>query len=204
MHIEYVIWFVTSGIEPFNSSTAISSDLAVQVGDELAALIAEAEKPTDDDNIQRFVVRPYPVPRLSSLMQEEADLTAHAAVMISCLAVVDKLRATGRITGQEEERARVYLALQEEPWPNQQEISDGATLYLDDLAVTHLHHLGLLEKIRSAGLRAVVSTRVVSEVDALITYESISGKVTDIIEQIRSAVNVRIESGRIKWGGVMA
>ena len=190
----------TNTIETFGSSTSVDSDLAVQVGDGLAALITEAETDSDTDDTQRLVVRPYPVPRLSSLMEEDADLTAHAAVMTSCLSVVEKLRTTGRITKQEEQRAGAYLALQEEPWPNQPTISDEAILYLDDVAVTYFLHLGCLEKLRPAGLRPIVSPRVVSEVNALIAYESISGQVTDIIERIRSAVSVRIKSGKVKVG----
>ena len=68
-------------------------------------------------------------------MEEEADLAAHARVMSSCLAVVEKLRQAGNVTIQEEKRARAYLQLHERSWPSQPKIADQATLYLDDLAV---------------------------------------------------------------------
>jgi hypothetical protein len=190
----------TDALERLSPSTIPDSDLSAQVGDELALLIAEAEKVRDNDDAQRIVVRSSPVHRVASLMEEEADLTLHAAVLSSCLSVVDKLRQKGQITAKEEKKARAYLRLQEKPWPHQPEIADGAVLYLDDLAITYFLHLGILEKLRAAGFRPVVSPRKVSEVNELISYESMSGKVNDAIERIRSAINSRIESGKIKVG----
>lgn len=191
----------TDVLEKFTPSTVASSDLSAQVGDELAALIAEAEKVWDGDDTQHIVVRSAPVHRLSSLMEEEADLSAHAAVLSSCLAVVQKLRQKGAITADEEKRARAYLQLHEKPWPNQPEIADGATLYLDDLAISYLQHLGLLGKFKAAGLTAVASPRELSEADALISYERISEEVQDVIERIRASLNSRIESGHVRVGG---
>lgn len=190
----------TGLLEQFAPISVASSDLALQVGDELAALIAEAERIREGDDTQHIVVRPSPVYRLSSLLEEEADLSAHAAALSSCLAVVVKLRQKGQITANEEKRACAYLKLYEKPWPNQPEISDGATLYLDDLAITYLLHLGLLGKLKAAGLRAVASPREISEADTLIAYEHISNEVKDVIESIRASLNSRIESEKVRVG----
>lgn len=190
----------TDALEKFVPSTVTNSDLSAQVGDELASLIAEAEKVREDDDKQRIVVRSSPVHRLSTLMQEEADLSSHAAALSSCLAIVSKLRQRGQITGEEEKRARAYLQLHERPWPNQPEISDGAILYLDDLAITYLLHLGMLGKLKPAGLRAVASPREVAEANALIAYKGISEGVKEAIERVRSALSARIESGQVKVG----
>jgi hypothetical protein len=193
--------YLAAGVlEKFNSSSSTSSDLAAQVGDELAALIAEAEFDRDENAMQHIVVRSAPVHRVASLMDEEVDLSAHASVLSSCLSVVEKLKQKGKITAKEEEHARAYLHLHEKPWPNQPEILNGAVLYLDDLAVTYFLHLGLLEKLNAAGLRAVVSPRTVSEKDALISYELISGRVIEIIEDMRASLSSRINSGQIKVG----
>ncbi|MBX3615914.1 PIN domain-containing protein [Nitrosomonas sp.] len=196
-------FLATDMLEKFTPSTAASSDLCAQVGDELAALIAEAEKVRDDDT-QHIVVRSAPVHRLSSLMEEEADLSAHAQVLSSCLAVVEKLRQKGQITTDEEKRARVYLQLQEKPWSNQPIIADGATLYLDALAITYLQHLGMLGKFKAAGLRAVVSPKEVSETNAFISFERTFNDVKDIIEDIRASVSSRLEAKRIKAGRSLA
>ena len=191
-------FIATSVLEKFTPSIVGNSDLSAQVGDELAALIAEAEKVRDGDETRHIVVRSAPVHRLSSLMEEEADLSIHAAVLSSCLAVVEKLKQKGAITAAEEKRARAYLQLHEIPWPNQPDIADGATIYLDGLAISYLLHLGLLGKLKSAGLTAVASPREVSEADALLSYERISDEVKEVIERIRAALNPRIESCQIR------
>ena len=190
----------TDLLEAFVPSTAPNSDLSTHIGDALAAFIAEAEKLNNDSDIQHIVVRPAPVHRLSTLMEEEADLSRHSAVMSSCLAIVAKLRQQGTITIAEEESARAYLNLHEKQWPNQPEISDGAMLYLDDLAVTYFLHVGVLGKIKSAGLRPVVTKKEISESINFIAYEGISEEVKEAIECVRNALNHRIESGNVKVG----
>lgn len=195
-------YLATGSLENFTPTTVASSNLSAQIGDDLAALIAEAEKFIEDGGLQRIVVRSAPVHRLSSLMEEEADLSAHAEVLSSCLAIVEKLRQKGRITADQEKRARAYLQFHEKPWLNQPNITDGAILYLDDLTVTYFLHLGLIEGLKAAGFRAVASPREVSEANALISYEHISGKVQDAIERIQTALNSRIESGRVRIGPV--
>lgn len=183
-------------MEEFVPTTVPNAELSVQVGEELASLIAEAEM-VSENGVQRIVVCSAPVYRLSTLMEEEADLTSYAAVLSSCLSVVEKLREKGQITGEEERRARAYFQFQERAWPNQPHISDNAILYLDNQAIGHLLNLGLLEKIRNAGLRAIASPKEISESNSLLNYERISDDVVEILERLRVALNARIEAGRI-------
>ena len=190
----------TGALEKFVSSTVPDSDLSAEVGDDLAMLIGEAGKVSGEIESQRVVVRPSPVHRLGSLMEEEADLAEHADVISSCLAIVEKLRQKGQITAAEEQNAQAYLQLHEKPWPNQPDIADSAVLYLDDLAINHFLHLGLMDRLRAAGFTPVASLSEVSETDALISYEANADKVIESIERIRSALSSRIESGKIKVG----
>ena len=192
--------FLTGHLEKFFPSTVAGSDLCGQVGDDLAKLIAEAEKVRDNDDTQRIVVRSSPVYNISSRMEEEADLTRHAGVISSCLSVVEKLRQKSQITIKEQKKARDYLQLHEKPWPNQPEIKDGAILYLDDSAIDYFLHLGILEKLHAAGFRPIVSPTKASKVNELISYESISDEISETIETIRSSLSSRIESGKIKLG----
>ena len=189
----------TDYLEKFVPSTKTNSDLAALVGDELAFLIMEAEKNSENDT-QHLVVKSSPVYRLVPLMKEEADLTSHGCVLSSCLSVVNKLRENGQISAREEERAQAYLNLKEKPWPQQPEISNGAILYLDNLAVSSFLHLGILEKLKDAGFRLIVSSNVVIEAKEFISYERNSKKVNNNIENIREAVNLRIESKKIRVG----
>ena len=192
----------TNKLEGFAASTVANSELSAQVGDGLAALIAEAEMVREGDDTQHIVVRSAPVYRPSSLMEEEADLSAHDSVLSSCLAVLEKLKQTGGITTDEASRARIFLQMKERPWTNQPEIKDGATLYLDDLAISYLLHLGFLSKLKDAGLRPIASPRAISEVDALLAYANTSDEVKPIIERIRATLSSRIESGQITVGSM--
>ena len=194
----------TNKLERFNPRATADAELSVQVGKELADLIVEAEDAWSRTNTQHIVVRPAPVYRVSSLMEEEADLSDHAHVLSSCLAVVEKLRQRGEITANEEQTAREYLNLRENPWPNQPSIVDGATLYLDDLAISYFLDLKLLGKLKDAGLTVVASPSEVFEGDALISYESMADDARNVIERIRASLNSRIVNGQVKIGRMLA
>jgi hypothetical protein len=197
-------YLATNKLERFNPRATADAELSVQVGKELADLIAEAEDAWTRTNTQHIVVRPAPVYRISSLMEEEADLSDHAHVLSSCLAVVEKLRQRAAITANEEQKARAYLNLRENPWPNQPSIVDGASLYLDDLAISYFLDLKLLGKLKDAGLTVVASPSEVFDGNALISYESISEDAMNVIERIRASLNSRIDSGKVKVGRRLA
>ena len=192
--------FATDQLEKFVPSTVADSNLSAQVGDDLAKLIAEAEKARDNDDAQSIVIRSSPVYQINSQMEEEADLTNHADVMSSCLSVIDKLRQKGNLTSIEEKRARDYLQLHEKPWPNQPKIEDGAILYLDHLSTIHFLHLGILEKLKPAGFRPIASPTDIARANELISYGNISNKVSEIMESIRAAVSSRIEIRKVTLG----
>lgn len=183
------------------SPTAVpDSDLSDQIGIELAQFIAEAEKGKEEADSQHIVIRSYPVHRLASLMEEEVDLNDKWSVLSSCHSIVDYMQERGRFTTQEEKKACDYLQLQERPWPNEPKIEIGAVLYLDELAVGHLLHLGILEKLKANGLRPVISQSVISEVVQLINYEKVSDGIAEVVEHIRSSISSRLESGKITAG----
>ena len=173
-------------------------ELDALVGEDLGALLREAVGGGAHGEGQSVVVRPYPVIRVGSLLEQETvDLTEYEGVLTSCGALVEGLTKRGQLTEDERTRSRAYLKVHEEPWPREPEIADGATLYLDDLAVAYLHHLGLLERLSLAGFRSVLSERCVEEVDEMIAYESRAQEVEVVIERIRSAVSARIATGRV-------
>ena len=169
------------------------------VGEDLAVMIAEAEKKMDGGGGgQRIVISTYPVYETASMMEKEADLTAHARVTGGCRPVIDKLLQNGRITAEAAGRASSYLNLHEKPWPNQPEIADGATLYLDYAVATYFLELGILEKLQPSGFRPIVSRTTVFEMNEILSREDVSGDVEEAIENIRYALNSRIESGKVK------
>ena len=187
-------------LERFNQKSSINSELADQVGDDLAAFISEAMDRTDRVSGQKLVVKPGPVHRIGSLMDEVVDLGSYTPVLSSCQAVVRAIRARGKITDSEEKNAISYLRLHELPWLDQPEVHDGATLFLDDLAVNYFMHIGLLGKLHQAGFKCFISSNEVQQSNALIKHEGYVSKVKDSIDEIRSVLCARIESGKIKIG----
>lgn len=184
-------------LEELTPSAVSSSELASDVGDELAMLIAEARASDDQSNQQRIVVRPGPVHRVGSLMNEEANLTDFADVICSCGAVIEKMLEFGHITYDTANKAISYLRLQERPWSNAPEISAGARLYLDGLAVEYFSQIGLLGEIAPAGFRVFVSPNELSEATQLLSYHNLTSKVDGVIESIRSCVTAGLQSGKI-------
>lgn len=180
----------------------IDTDLAVEIGEELASLIAEAQTVDLGDGRQRLVIRSSPVHRIGSLMEEEVDLSPFYPYLCSCLAVVNKLKNKGQLTVIEERHARSYLTLNEKEWPDQPEISDNAVLYLDDLSVTYLQFAGVLEKLRSAGFEVYVSAQVITQLNALLGYEQLTSEVSRVIESIRATLAAGIKSGKVNVGKI--
>ena len=187
------------GIASLEATAEVDRRLATQVGDDLAMLIAEAEKP-DPAGRQRVVVRPFPVHRVGSLMDEEVDLATHSAVLSGCQAIVDALRGSGLLTDQRFRAATSYLKLNEKPWPHQPVISGPANLYLDDLALAYFVHLDLLELLHDGGFTAFVTPGAASEAASLLAYESLSTEVRGILGRIRRTVSSRIADGRARIG----
>jgi pimeloyl-ACP methyl ester carboxylesterase len=185
-------------LKAFSRSAEMNADLATEIGEGLASLIVEASSMDSGDERQRLVIRPSPVHRIGSLMDEEADLSPYYSHLCSCSSIVNKLKQKGQLTATEESRARSYLSLHEKEWPCQPDISDNAVLYLDDISVTYLQHTGLLEKLRPAGLDAYVSESTIEEINALLRYEQLASRVSEIIENIRISLMAGIKTGKVK------
>lgn len=178
----------------------IDSDLSADIGQELASLIPIALSSDKEDEKQRVVIRSSPVHRVGSLLMEEVDLTPYDTIICSCLSVVNKLKQKGMITGTQESRAKAYLSLHEKNWPNEPEISDNATLYLDSLSVTYLQHTGLIDKLQPAGLDVYVLQSYIDEINSLLHYENITGNANDVIDKTRKILSDGIGVGKIKVG----
>ena len=190
----------TKALEIMSPSVVPSSDLCEHVGEELAQMIAEAQKSRDGDEWRPFVVRSAPVYRMSSLMKEEVDLIEYSDVLVSCGTIVKALRTRGVITATEEKVASEYLCLHERSWPDEPGLADRATLYLDDLSITYFLHIGILGKIHSAGYRVLVSQRSVSDANRLISYQNVLAKVDCAIEQVRDALHRGLIAGKVSVG----
>lgn len=187
-------------LRAFDGTSYASDGLISEVGDSLAALLAEASYPSHSDKRQRLVVRGGPIHRVSTFMKEEADVAEYLPYLCSAGDVVDKLAQKGVLTAKEADEAREDLSLRERPWPSRPEIADGAVLYLDDLSVSHLGFLGLLQKLHRAGITAVIPQSEIEEAHALIRYDANSAVVVRVVDGLRTKLKNSLESGKVRLG----
>ncbi len=186
-------------LQVLRTQTPPDHAIAKEVGVSLAGLLLTAEGRTQaGDGIPCYVVRSSPVYRTGSLLEEEADLTAYSPYLCSCHALVDKLRARGFLTRTEEQRALAYLKLHERRWPSEPAIADGAELFLDDVSVSHLRTIGVLGRLKAAGLTAYVSESEDDDSNRLLTFENLSTQQLEVIETIRESLADGLKSGRVR------
>lgn len=188
----------TGSLKVLPSQPLSDLSLAKEVGLELAGLLYAAAKPNASGGVARYVIRSAPVHRAGSLMEEEADLSAYGEYLCSCQSLVEKLRAKGVLTLEEEQRALAYLKLHERRWTSEPKISDGAEIYLDNLSTTYLQTVGMLAKLKAAGLVAYITEDENEDANRLITYADLSAQQLDLIELIRKALSDGLAGGRVR------
>jgi hypothetical protein len=171
--------------------------LTQQVGVDLAAMLSSARLKTAAGT-KTLVVRSAPIPRLGSMLSDEADLTGYEDYLCSCSAVIDRLAHKAAITHAEEQRARDYLRLHERAWPNELIIPDDTELYLDGLSVSYLQTTGMLARLKSAGVKAFIGQSEDREATALLEAENLGARQLEYIERIRSVLAAGLKSGRIR------
>ena len=190
----------TGALKVMSPRATSRSDLCDQIGNDLSQMLADAEDSRRGGSPPSFVVRSGPVYRLSSLMNDEVDLSEYSGVLVSCQAIVTMLRAKGVITVKEQRSASDYLKLHEKSWSSEPDLTDGATLYLDDLSITYFMHVGILDKLVESGCNLIVARRSVSEANHLLSHQSVLSKMDTAIERIRAALYNGIDSGKVTVG----
>ncbi|MFG1344125.1 hypothetical protein V5F59_04465 [Xanthobacter autotrophicus DSM 431] len=189
----------SGSLVPFEPTDRPNVQLEIEVGEDLASMLVAATAAGPQS--QTLVVRPFPVHKPGSWMEELSDISGYETLVVSCASVVAALKRLGHLTEAEEARANKYLSVREGEWPHKAvSISQGAELYLDDVAVSYLRHLGLLSKLKPAGFKAFISKREVSLIDALLDRRAYSTALDKIIEDIREAVLDGVRSGHVRFG----
>ena len=182
-------------ISVLQNKKIVNTDLALDVGDELALLIQETRNNTEGS--QSVVVRSFPVHKIGSFMNELVDLSDYSDDLFSCSAIVKKLNDIGKLSSEESKVALDYLSVHESDWPNQIEISDDAIIYLDGLSVTHLQYTGVLDKLVSSGFKILIHQEEADRQKSMRSFEVVSLKADKILENIRSYLTDGIKSGVI-------
>ena len=182
----------------FVASMAPPPRLVNDVGYDFAAMLNEALVSSNEET--RYVVTWAPVHKVGSLIAEEADLSSYRSVLISAAAIVDRLQNRGAITALEAEDAQRYLSSQGVRWPNEPSITGDVVLYLDNVSISHLMHLGLLGKLSVAGMKAYLTPHEAEEGLTMLRHQELVVKANGIIEGLRSKLHSGIRSGLVKIG----
>ena len=168
-----------------------------EIGEELAHLFAEAGADWSPDRRPRRVVRSRPIYRVTSLMQEEADLGPHGARLCGCLDIIDVLAQHGCLTRAEEDRARTFLARHELQGTGVSPVVRESVLYLDSVSLSYFQHLRILSKFEASGFTVLIEPATVVEVDRLLQYEALADRAGVIVESIRAVLANGIAKGKV-------
>lgn len=171
--------------------------LAIDVGDELASMLEEADASTNNEE-QVLVACSCPVNKVdASLKEVEVDLSHYNNFLISCLQLIKKLKDMAVITDAQCLKAIGSLPQKDQDWPADIEIRSGAKIYLDSLSVSYLMTVGLLDKLSEAGFKVYVCKEERNRHRALIKYDLIIKQAELKIENIRKVFSDGLASGRV-------
>jgi len=166
--------------------------LADEVGTDLAQLLQAAKESPGR------VVRPRPVHRLRSFLEEEAHLGEYEDLVLSTVALERLLYRRGDLDEMIHERAARYLLSQDRDMSPDTEVSVlEQPLYLDDLAVGYLHSAGLLPSLVNCGLNLRIHPSLRQEQSDLIATHREGERLEEAIEEIRLTLRDALQTGKI-------
>lgn len=162
-----------------------------EIGRDLATLLTAAA------TNHALVARSAPVAKLGSYLDEEADMTPHAAVLTDTHSILSFLFLNGKIDAATRQSAEAYLQHVDKGWENAPVITPESVLYLDDLTVTYLDHVGLLG-VFTRNVRGVfVHEDVNDQAREMLRHSEHTEDLLTAIERIRFVLAAAIESGRV-------
>ncbi|MCK1658602.1 hypothetical protein [Bradyrhizobium sp. 151] len=145
------------------------------------------------------VVRSAPVHKLHSFMEETVRLDAYDGVLVDTHAVMNFLST--KVDSSTARNAAAYLNHVDQGWTNGVSLDADSIVYLDQLSVTYLHHVGLLEKLTANVSEVYVSSEVESDCDAILQSAELSAELGHAVDRIRAAVHAAIEKGSLSFTG---
>ncbi|MER8715845.1 hypothetical protein [Mesorhizobium sp. M1295] len=144
-----------------------------------------------------LVVRTAPVPKLGSYLEENADMHGYMAVLTDTHQVL--LFLSSRIDSVRRNTAAAYLRHVDKGWPEAQPVETTSSLYLDDLTVTYLDHVGILDSLTSAVAGVYVHEDVSEQAQATLRHAEDANDLLGAIDEIRRKIAAGVESGHIRF-----
>ena len=172
------------------------TELSREIGDELAVLVGNADIDRSECG-KAFVIRGFPILKVGSQGDEIANMSGWDHLLVSTSIAVKFLHEQGQISNARRDAALEYLALQETSWPEEYELSSGSNCYLDDLTISHLQHLNLLDCFCDSGVNVRISEATRSDARALRKHKQHLAKVESSLGELRQKLSREISDGRV-------
>jgi len=170
-------------------------ELIDEVGNDFAELLAEANA------VDGLVIRPFPIHKIRSFSEQEANLGKFADSIISTKAFVKILHERkGVIAAEVFERANQYLSAQDRGGgPDEDRSTIDCPLYLDELSITYLQHIDLFNVVCNSGLDIFVHPSAKNYNAAIIEESRGGSELAEILNNIRLILYKAIEEGKAKF-----
>ena len=143
------------------------------------------------------MIRPLPIHRIQTFMEEEANLGEYASLVMTTLQFVDVLETDAVLDRHTSDRARRLLAPLEQREPLGTNKAGEGPLSLDGLAVAYLSDTGLLDDLRRSAREFQVHPSTVTEIEQLIRTEAESQRTLEVVSQLRIWLRDGIATGRV-------
>ena len=141
-----------------------------------------------------IVVRSAPVHKLRSFLEEEADLAPYADVLTDTHAAL--ALAQSKVSASVATNASAYLSQVDKGWSKKQTLTKNSTVYLDQLALTYLYHVGVLEAFVNSVAAVYVPQEVEDHCDAVLRGQEFSSDLLSSVERIRVTSQRRLRQGK--------
>jgi len=167
-------------------------ELIDEVGKYFAELLEEAKA------VGGLVIRPFPIHSIREFSEKEANLGKYADFILSTKAFVRILyERKGLIDSEAFERANIYLKARDQGGGSgEDQYLIDCPLYIDDLAITYLQHVDLLNVICNSDLDIFVHQSKKAYNDALIEDGRGGIRLAETINTIRLVLHKALKDGK--------
>lgn len=164
-----------------------------EIGRDLAVLLALAKR---DGGL---VVRSAPVSKIGTYLDQHADMSGYDGVLIDTFSVLDFLSQGAKIDAETKQSATDYLHQVDKGWQNSPNITADSALYLDDLTITYLDHVGLLPTLTESVSVVFIHPETESRTRQVLNYGKQAAELLAVIDSIRGTLGGALESGKIRF-----
>jgi tetratricopeptide (TPR) repeat protein len=178
-------------LRPFASSGEPPSQLVEEVGPDLAELLYAAKQSGGR------VIRPLPIHRIQTFMEQEARLGEYAPLVMTTSQLLDVLDADAILDRPTVDRARRMLTSLEQREALGTNKPGGGPIYLDGLAVAYLSGAGLLDHLSSSAREFQIHPATIAEIDQLIRTEGEADRTIEVLSRLRIWLRDGIATGLV-------